>query len=147
MLRLGFTGFIETDYFYELANNFGLLIWLEIPISQDNCLSGEEEDPGNRKLSIENHIWLYIQHLLQHPSLAIITWKCGEKRWFLNLTLHSSVFSLSEKEFSRSFGNILNEEKAEWRKVVDNDSCFRNSFLNVTNPGNNRELYCGSGKY
>lgn len=63
MLRLWGGGIAESDYFYQLCDEFGLLIW------QEFWLTGDTELPHDKDLYLSN-LKSTIKRIRNHPSLA-----------------------------------------------------------------------------
>lgn len=142
MLRVGFGGFFENDYFYELANRFGLLIWQEIAIS-DNSFC----DKKDLSLLIKDKLQQRIQPLLQHPSVVLIVWTNGKRRWLMDLNKYFRVTALLEADYEKLFSNVLNQQDGGETTTASSGSCARNPLFNVTNHKDKEKLHCGEGKY
>jgi mannosylglycoprotein endo-beta-mannosidase len=63
LLRLWGGGIAESDYFYQLCDEFGLLIW------QEFWLTGDTELPHDKDLYLDN-LKSTIKRIRNHPSLA-----------------------------------------------------------------------------
>ena len=63
LLRLWGGGIAESDYFYQLCDEFGLLIWEEF------WLTGDTKHPQNKDLYF-NNLTSTIKRIRNHPSLA-----------------------------------------------------------------------------
>jgi hypothetical protein len=63
LLRLWGGGIAESDYFYQLCDEFGLLIW------QEFWLTGDTKHPQNKDLYF-NNLTSTIKRIRNHPSLA-----------------------------------------------------------------------------
>src|SRR5574338_522521 len=63
MLRLWGGGIAESDYFYQLCDEFGILVW------QEFWLTGDTKQPQDRYLYFDN-LTSTIKRIRNHPSLA-----------------------------------------------------------------------------
>jgi len=63
LLRLWGGGIAESDYFYQLCDEFGLLVW------QEFWLTGDTKHPNDKNLYL-NNLESTIKRIRNHPSLA-----------------------------------------------------------------------------
>ena len=63
LLRLWGGGIAESDYFYQLCDEFGLLVW------QEFWLTGDTKHPQDRNLYL-NNLESTLKRIRNHPSLA-----------------------------------------------------------------------------
>ncbi len=85
MIRVWGGGIYEDDYFYDLCDNLGLLVWQDFPFACSIYPYYEEFIDNVKKEAIQN-----IKRLRHHPSLAL--W-CGnnEIEWLWNSFLEEKV--------------------------------------------------------
>jgi beta-mannosidase len=75
MLRVWGGGIYETDDFYNLCDELGILVWQDFPFA---CAMYPEEEPF--KSEVEAEVRDNVSRLAHHPSLAI--WNgCNENIW------------------------------------------------------------------
>lgn len=89
-----------------------------------------------------------VQHLLQHPSVALIVWNNGNKRWLLDINKYFQIISLLEKDYQKFFCNVLNQSiNAEITKA-SSETCAKNPFFKDSSHHKcSKETYCGESKY
>jgi beta-mannosidase len=98
LLRVWGGGLYETDDFYELCDEAGLLVWQDFPFA---CQYYPEDE---RTLgAIRRQARVNVQRLRNHPSLAL--W-CGNNE---NLTMFQSGWDHPERHPSRYYGEKLYE--------------------------------------
>jgi beta-mannosidase len=96
MLRIWGGGVYESDDFYELCDEFGLLVWQDFPFACSYVPDGEAEQAV---LAVEAEANL--RRLRNHPSLAI--W-CGNNE---NLTMWHSKWGRPAPQPARYYGEHL----------------------------------------
>jgi beta-mannosidase len=80
MLRVWGGGYYESDYFYELCDRYGILIWQDLAFA---CSSYPLLDPGFKE-NIHSEIKDNVQRLRHHACIAL--W-CGNNEVFFGRTL------------------------------------------------------------
>lgn len=99
MLRVWGGGLYESDAFYELCDELGLLVWQDFPFA---CSHVPDDEPAQAALRVEAAA--NIRRLRNHPSLAI--W-CGNNE---NLMMWQSKWGGAARQPPRYHGEKLYEE-------------------------------------
>ncbi len=96
MLRIWGGGVYESDEFYEICDELGLLVWQDFPFA---CSYVPDDEPEQAVLRVEAEV--NIKRLRNHPSLAI--W-CGNNE---NLTMWHSKWGRPAPQPARYYGEKL----------------------------------------
>lgn len=99
MLRVWGGGLYESDAFYEVADELGILIWQDFPYA---C--GYYPDDGEYARSARAEAESAIVRLRNHPSLAL--W-CGNNE---NLTMYEQAWGGEDRRPERYFGERLYDD-------------------------------------
>lgn len=106
MLRVWGGGLYETDDFYELCDEIGLLVWQDFPFACAYYPDGEEAQANLREEAAEN-----IRRIRNHPCLAL--W-CGNNE---NHEMYYNGWAPPERTPKRYYGINLYEQTLP--EVVD----------------------------
>lgn len=98
MLRVWGGGLYESDDFYELCDELGLLVWQDFPFA---CSHVPDDEPAQAALRVEAAA--NVKRLRDHPSLAI--W-CGNNE---NLLMWQSKWGGAARQPPRYHGEVLYE--------------------------------------
>ncbi|NVM34588.1 MAG: glycoside hydrolase family 2 protein [Candidatus Lokiarchaeota archaeon] len=116
MIRVWGGGIYEDDYFYDLCDKLGLLVWQDFPFSCSIYPYYEEFIDNVKKEAIQN-----IKRLRHHPSLAL--W-CGnnEIEWLWNIILEKK-FKIEDPvillKFKNGYVNVFEKIVPDLIKKLD----------------------------
>lgn len=99
MVRVWGGGLYETDDFYDLCDEFGLLVWQDFPYA---C-SYVPDDEAAQQVA-RNEAGVHVRRLRNHPSLAL--W-CGNNE---NLTMYETQWGGSERQPPRYYGGPIYDD-------------------------------------
>ncbi|KAI9577054.1 hypothetical protein GQX74_014982, partial [Glossina fuscipes] len=102
MIRVWDGGLYESDYFYNLADTYGLLVWQDIPF-----LGANYSLTSNFKEKIRLEIRQNVMRFAHHPSLALLGIKNGMDN--VQLILPNELtkdINRQEINYRQAFGNI-----------------------------------------
>lgn len=108
MIRVWGGGQYEPDYFYELCDELGLLVWHDFMFS---CMSY----PSNREFldNVRTEITQQVRRLQHHASIAI--W-CGDNEvigsitWYPETKANRDLYLVNYDRLNSMLGNIANDE-------------------------------------